>query len=321
MARLTLTAAANKLLEQDNILVLCHRYPDGDTIGSAFALGFALRKLGKKVNVMCGDIFPSVYSYIFENFEPEAMKEKFVVAVDVADRSMLGMLEKPYGDKVDLCIDHHGSNSFYAKDTYVDANSASAGEIIWALLPKLGVEADKQIANALYTAVSTDTGCFKYSNTTPKTLRTAAKLLDIGADGAKINTLMFDTMSMGRLKLERAALESIKFYCGGKIASVVLTSEMFESSGASEGDLEGLSSLPRKVEGVVVGIFLRETANGYKASVRTHQPANACTICKQFGGGGHSAAAGSFIKADSVEEALDKIVEAAAMHLGEEYVG
>lgn len=321
MARLTLTAAANKLLEQDNILVLCHRYPDGDTIGSAFALGFALRKLGKKVNVMCGDIFPSVYSYIFENFEPEVMKEKFVVAVDVADRSMLGMLEKPYGDKVDLCIDHHGSNTGYAKDTYVDANSASAGEIIWALLPKLGVEADRQIANALYTAVSTDTGCFKYSNTTPKTLRTAAKLLDIGADGAKINTLMFDTMSMGRLKLERAALESIKFYCGGKIASVVLTNEMFENSGASEGDLEGLSSLPRKVEGVVVGIFLRETANGYKVSVRTHQPANACTICKQFGGGGHSAAAGSFIKADSVEEALDKIVEAAAKHLGEEYVG
>lgn len=321
MSRLTLTKTAEILLSKDNILVLCHRYPDGDTIGSAFALCRALRKLGKKANVMCGDIFPSVYSYIYSDFEQLDMKESFIVAVDVADKSLLGILEKPYGSKVDLCIDHHGSNGFYAKDTYVDASSASTGEIIWSLLPKLGVEADKDIANAIYTAISTDTGCFKYSNTTAKTFRTAAKLVDIGADVAKINTLMFDTMSMGRLKLERAALGSIKFYCGGKIASVSLTAQMFEESGASEGDLEGLSSLARKVEGVIVGVFVRDTGAGYKISVRTHPPANACEICKQFGGGGHNAAAGGFIKAGSIEEAVDTVINASAKHIGEEYVG
>lgn len=320
MARITLAGAAEKLLAADNILILCHRYPDGDTIGSAFALCRALRSLGKKSNIMCGDLFPPVYSYLYENFEPAEMKEKFVVAVDVADKSMLGLLEKVYSEKVDLCIDHHGSNSHYAKDWYVDAQSASTGEIIWALLPKLGVSADKYIADALYTAVSTDTGCFKYGNTTPRSLRTAAKLIDIGADSKNINTLMFDRMSAARVKLECAVLSTMRFFCGGRIAAAVLSEKMYEDAGASEGDLEGLSSVPRKVEGVICGIFLRETQGGYKASIRTHAPANACEICKKFGGGGHAEAAGAFVKAGSLDEALDKLVEAAAANIGAENV-
>lgn len=317
MAKISLKKAAERLLENDNILILCHRYPDGDTIGSAFALCLALREAGKTANVMCGDIIPAKYSYIYEELTPQDMREKFIVAVDVASAAMLGLLEKDYGEKVDLCIDHHGSNTGYAKEYFVDSKAAAAGEIIFRLIPLLGVELNKTMATALYTAICTDTGCFRHSNVTPSTMRAAAKLMEMDIDAYDVNRRMFETKTRARLAMERSAIEAMTYRMGGRIAVMPVTAKMIEDAGISEGDMEGLSSMPRQVEGVRIGIMLREVKDGIKISVRSVPGIDASAMCARLGGGGHPAASGCFIKGASMEEAVDKIVEIAEAALGE----
>lgn len=317
MAKISLKKAAERLLENDNILILCHRYPDGDTVGSAFALCLALRAAGKTANVMCGDIIPAKYGYIYEDIKPQEMREKFIVAVDVATPELLGLLEKDYGSKVDLCIDHHGTNSGYAKEYFVDSKAAAAGEVIFRLLPYLGVELTQPIAMALYTAICTDTGCFRYSNVTANTMRVAAKLMETGIDAYSVNRRMFETKSRERLAIERSAIEAMTYRKGGRMAVMPVTAKMLEDAGVSEGDIEGLSSMPRQIEGVQVGIMLREVVGGIKISVRSVPGVDASAICGRLGGGGHSAAAGCFIKGASMEEAVDRIIESAEAALGE----
>lgn len=317
MAKISLKRAAERLLENDNILILCHRYPDGDTIGSAFALCLALREAGKKANVMCGDIIPAKYSYIYGEITPQDMRERFIVAVDVASAEMLGLLEKDYGTKVDLCIDHHGSNTGYAKEYFVDSGAAAAGEVIFRLIPMLGVEISSAMATALYTAICTDTGCFRHSNVTPNTMRTAAKLMEMNIDSYGINRRMFETKTRARVAMERSAIEAMSYRLDGRIAVMPVTQKMIEEAGISEGDMEGLSSMPRQIEGVQIGIMLREVKDGIKISVRSVPGIDASALCARLGGGGHPAAAGCFIKGAVMEMAIDKIVEAAEAALGE----
>ena len=314
MARLTVAKAAQMLLAQDRIIILCHRYPDGDTVGSAFALCRALRGLGKKANVMCGDILPTKFDYIFKDIEPDKMTERYVVAVDVADPGLLGVLQKDYGARVDMCIDHHASNRMYAKDTLLDDAASATGEIIYELLKPLGAELTQDIALALYTAISTDTGCFRYSNVTPRTHRITAKLLETGIDAHEVNRVMFETKSHARMELEKMLLESLDYRMDGQIVMMTLTESMIDETGVCEGDIDGLSAIPRGIEGVKVGVMLREVSNGYKISVRTMRGVNACEICKRLGGGGHAAAAGCFIKG-SIDEAKDKMLEASVSEL------
>ena len=316
MAMISLTKAANRLLENDNILILCHRYPDGDTIGSAFALCRALRSKGKKANVICGDIMPPKYRYMFDDIEPQDMRERFIVAVDVATPELLGVLEKDYGKRVDLCIDHHGTNTGYAKETYVDKTASAAGEIVFRMLPILGVELTEKIAVSLYTAISTDTGCFRYSNVTAKTHRIAAKLIETGINAYRVNQAMFETKSHARIKLERGLMESLTMKMGGRVAIITLTEKMVNDAKACESDIEGLSAIPRKIEGVEAGFMLREVKDGVKISARTVPGIDASAICEQLGGGGHPAAAGGFVRG-SVEEAFDAVLEAAEKVMGE----
>lgn len=316
MHMISLTKAANRLLENEEILILCHRYPDGDTIGSAFALCCALRSIGKKCNVICGDIMPQKYGYMFEDIEPDNIRERFIVAVDVATPELLGVLEKDYGGRVDLCIDHHGTNSGYAKETFVDSNAAAAGEIIFRMLPLLGVELNDKIALALYTAISTDTGCFRYSNVTANTHRIAAKLIETGINAFRVNQVMFETKSRARIELERGIMDSLTMKMDGRVAIITLTQKMIADAKACESDIEGLSAIPRKIEGVEAGFMLREVSGGVKISARTVPGIDASAICARIGGGGHPAAAGGFVKG-TVEEALDAVLDAAAAVMGE----
>lgn len=299
MKKTSVKQAANLLLNNDKYLILCHRYPDGDTIGSAFALCRALRTLGKKANVMCADIIPSKYSYIFSDLEGESFRTENVIAVDVADTKLLGQsVEKEYGNKVFLCIDHHGSNTGYAQNLLLDSSAAAAGEVIWRLIKQLGVKPDIKMGEAIYTAISTDTGCFRYSSTTAQTLRLAAELVAMGVNAAPINKLMFETKSKARIEIERGLFKNLEYWFDGKVAVVSLTSDMIESAGAGEGDLENIASIPIQIEGVLVGITFRQCDGGYKVSVRSVQGISACDICKNFGGGGHVVASGCTISGD-----------------------
>lgn len=306
---ITLESAAKTLLSKDKILILTHRSPDGDTIGSGYALAMALRKLGKNVKVDCTDPFPEKYSYFTDKLEKLEFDEEFVVSVDIADTKLLGEKLSDYADKIDLCIDHHGSNTKYAKEYYVEASAAAAAQVIAKLIRLMNVEFDKDIANAIYTGITTDTGCFRYTNVTAETHRIAADMIDCGAESGMINRLMFETKSRSRLEIERRVMDSIQFYLDGRCAIAYATVDMMKESGAVDSDMEGVSSLPRQIEGVMAGITLREKNNGkFKVSVRTTDELDASAICANFGGGGHKAAAGCMITG-TLNEAIEQIIE------------
>lgn len=306
---ITLESAAKTLLSKDKILILTHRSPDGDTIGSGYALAMALRKLGKSVKVDCTDPFPEKYSYFTDKLEKLEFDEEFVVSVDIADTKLLGEKLSDYADKIDLCIDHHGSNTKYAKEYYVEASAAAAAQVIAKLIRLMNVEFDKDIANAIYTGITTDTGCFRYTNVTAETHRIAADMIDCGAESGMINRLMFETKSRSRLEIERRVMDSIQFYLDGRCAIAYATIDMMKESGVVDSDMEGVSSLPRQIEGVMAGITLREKNNGkFKVSVRTTDELDASAICANFGGGGHKAAAGCMITG-TLNEAIEQIIE------------
>lgn len=285
-------SAASFLKENDNFTILTHAHPDGDTLGSGFGLCLALRALGKKANVVNNEELPPKFRYL--EIDSQDFEEKTVIAVDIADVSLMGNdIRDKYETRVDLNIDHHGSNRLFAGLNYVDSSAAAAAQIVFELVELLGVEVTPQIADCLYTGISTDTGCFRYANVTPATHRVAARLMEMGADAAKINVKMFETKTRTYAALERLALDGMQFFYDGRCALITITREMFAQSGSDENECDGIAAISRQIEGVLVGVTMRERRNGtFKASVRTHDPVDASAICAKLGGGGHPNAAG-----------------------------
>ncbi|MBQ7107894.1 MAG: bifunctional oligoribonuclease/PAP phosphatase NrnA [Clostridia bacterium] len=322
---ITLFETAEFLSGKDNFLILTHQNPDGDTLGSGFGLAMILDKLGKKSTVICSDEIPKKYEY-FTSLAPQnadLQKALTVIAVDVADTKLLGDLEEKYADKVELCIDHHVSNVGYAKATYLDGSAAANCECIYELAKLLGVEVDANMALALYTGISTDTGCFRFSNTTAKTHRIGADLIELGIDSAEINRVMFETKSRIRVELERMALDAMQFHFNNRCAVIVITREMYEKTGCKDEDLEGITAIPRSIEGVIVGVTLREREQGgFKISVRTYPPVDASAICKRVGGGGHIRAAGCQLGAEySTEDAVKEMLKHVKAVMEESFAG
>ena len=297
------------LKEYDNYLILSHRSPDGDTLGSAFALKRALDILGKKSMVRCNDKMADKFSYLWQNLDNSEIKFDKIIAVDVADRKLLGEdFEAKYGDNVFLCIDHHLSNREYAEHLLLE-DRAAAAVVIYETICQLGVEITPEIASCVYTGLATDTGCFMYSNTTPTVHRIAAEVMEKGADYVLINRLMFETRTLSYIRLEQMAVASIESHFDGKCAIMTITQEMFRTSGSNESECDGIASIPRKIEGVKVGVTIREQTNGkYKVSLRTVEPFDAAKICGNFGGGGHHAAAGCEFDC-SLEDAKKQLLE------------
>lgn len=292
--RIDLKETAEFLLENDNYLLLCHVSPDGDTVGSATALARGLISKGKKVNIKCGDKFGKDFSFMFEGLElTEADEYDHIVAVDVADPKLLGLeFEGLYGSDVELCIDHHASNVLYAEKICLQPDSASVAEMIYLLLKEMDVEITPVIASCLFTGVSTDTGCFRYSNTTVRTFRIASELVEAGADSYNIIQVFFETKTKTYASLEKLALDSMKFFFDDQCAIICVTQDMYKKSGSDETETVKLANLPRQVEGVKVGVLLKELKDGsFKASLRTHGEIDASAIAGRLGGGGHAGAA------------------------------
>lgn len=292
--RIDMRETANLLKQNNNILFLCHKHPDGDTLGSASALAHALIAMGKAVRIECNDPIPKDFDFMFEGIENSAFEPEFIAAVDIADTKLLGTeLEAKYGKCINLCIDHHSSNILYAEKVFLDGASASTAEMVYLLLGELGADITPLIASCLFTGVSTDTGCFRFSNTTVRTFEIASKLAALGADTYNIIQVFFETKTKTYAALERLALDSMRFYFSDRCALICVTQDMYEKSGSDESETDRLANLPRQVEGVLVGITMRELKDGsFKASVRTHGDIDASEICKRLGGGGHKGASG-----------------------------
>lgn len=302
---------AELLQKKDNILILTHKNPDGDTLGCGVALCRVLQGLGKNARVENSDIIPKRYSYLFEDLKVMEFEPEFIVAVDIADTKLLGeRLEGLYSDRVDLCIDHHGSNREFAKELYLRSEDGAASLSLYRIIKKMGVPVTPQIATALYTGLSTDTGCFRYSNASSECYRVAAELIDSGADSARINVLMFETKPLSYFRLLTEVLAGMRTFCDGRVIVLKVTRDMFDRTGATPDQCDAIAAMSRQVEGALCGITMKEKqGGGYKLSLRTHEPLDAAQLCGLLGGGGHARAAGCDSGEDE-EESLKVLIEA-----------
>ena len=310
MKKLTRSECADILLAHDHYAIVTHRRPDGDTIGSSALLCMGLRQLGKNAHILENPEITPKYKHLHQGLTKSAAEEgDFVVSVDVASSNMLPDCFKTL--IYDLRIDHHGNATSFTPVELVEPGAAACGEIVYWVLQEMGAELDIPMANALYTAVSTDTGCFRYANTTADTFPVASSCAKAGAEVFQINQALFETNSLARLKVQAYMLEHATFLQDGKIAICPLPKAVEVECGANEDDLDNISGFPRTIEGVKLAVTIREEGtNRVKMSVRAVPGQDAAALCAKFGGGGHKGAAGA-----SMSMSLDEAVEAVIAEL------
>ena len=307
MKNLTRSETARILLAHDNYAIVTHRRPDGDTLGSSALLCMGLRQLGKNAHILENPEITPKYTHLHQGLcKPEAAAGDFVVSVDVASENMLPDCFKALS--YDLRIDHHGSATPFTPVELVEPGAAACGEIVYGLLTEMGAELDIPMANALYTAISTDTGCFRYANTTADTFAAASACAKAGAEVFAINQALFETNSLARLKVQAYMLENAIFLQDGKIAICPLPKAVEKNCGAGEDDLDNISGFPRTIEGVKLAVTIREEGTErVKMSVRAVPGQDASALCAKFGGGGHKGAAGASMN-KTMEEAVAAVI-------------
>lgn len=298
---------AKLLKQQDKILLITHRDPDGDTCGSAAALCSALRRLGKEAFLIRNPGYTrKVLPYLAPYLAPEDYAPSCHVSVDVATERMF---PPDFEGKVFLCIDHHATNSHYGENELVRGEKSSCGEIVLELIKSLCGSVTEEEATLLYIAVTTDTGCFQYANTGSQTLAAASELLRLGAKQYEVSQLFFRKVSNARLMLEGMIYSGMRFYREGRLAFAVITREMIRRSGATKDDFDDLASLAGRSEDSVLNVTIREQEDGSsRVSVRSNPGINSSAICAAFGGGGHDMAAGCNIAAPP-EKAIELLLE------------
>lgn len=314
MAPLTIREAADRLRSMDHILLLTHRRPDGDTIGSAAALCLGLRQQGKTAYTAENAELTPRYASLLSGLTPPAdFVPAAVVSIDIAAPDLVPDAMQPLLARLDLVIDHHPGNRLACPYRHIDGSAGACGEIIFDLLSLLGVSLTPGIAQALYVAVSTDTGCFQYSNTTGHSHRVAAACLEAGADAGTLNHVLFGVKSRPRLAAEALLTDTMRYEAGGQIALAVLRLADIQRLGATADDLDNIASLTRSIEGVDIGILVKETPYGCKVSVRTGG-SDAAAIAGAVGGGGHLRAAGADYHG-TLEDAVSLLLEKAREEL------
>lgn len=308
---MTIQEAAVFLAARDNLLILTHVRPDGDTIGCAAGLCRALRQTGKNAFVLENPEVTALFAPYLEGLTagPEFHPDT-VVSVDIAARSLFPENAKPYLDRVDLAIDHHPSQEFFAKETCLDSGAAACGQIVYEIVKQFAPITPK-LGEALYVAVATDCGCFQYSNTDAAAHRAAAQLMDSGFDPYPVNRRHFRTKTFKRLKLESLLVQGLELRDGGQTALVFLTRSMVEAVEAGERDMDDISAFVGQIEGVKNGVTLKETPDGHvKISLRTDPgDLNASAVCARLGGGGHAAAAGAMVEG-TMEQVRQRVIDA-----------
>lgn len=304
---LSVKETAALLQSFDNVLILTHVRPDGDTVGCAAALCAALRSLGKTAYLLPNPGLTDTTAPFFRPYEaPEGFVPEKIVSTDIATLGLLPENAKPYGDKIDLAMDHHVSFEHFAKANIVRPEAGACGELLYDILVELKC-INAETAALLYLAVSTDTGCFAYGNTTARTHAVTAALMETGIDVYPINKTFFGTKTRRRMALEADMLVNADYFDSGRSVFLYVPMSLMERLHATETDAEDLSSLGRQIEGVDCAVTFRELRpDVWKLSVRTDKRVNATKVCARMGGGGHPAAAGCTVEAplNEVKEAV-----------------
>ncbi len=309
---LTVQQTAELLRSFDNILILTHVRPDGDTVGCAAALCAGLRTLGKTAYLLPN---PGLTNTTAPYFAPYSAPEDFVpekvVSTDIATVNLFPENAKPYIGRIDLAIDHHPSFEGFGKANIVRPEAAACGELIYDILRELG-PITPEMALPLYVAVSTDTGCFAYNNTTANTHAVAAALIAAGIDYKTVNKVFFRTKTRKRMALEADMLSNMEFFDRERVVFLYVPMSLMQRLEATESDAEELSSLGGQIEGTDCAVTFRELRpDVWKMSVRTGERINATRVCAMLGGGGHAAAAGCTVEAP-LDEVKRRILESIA---------
>ena len=318
--RLTLSETAARLPAGELVLILFHRHPDGDAVGSGFALKLLLEAMGCTVYCVCEDEVPERLRFLTEGLQDSIKQENLpadftpsrIISVDTASPAQAGTLYPCYEGRFDLMIDHHAKGETYA-DGYIDGYASSAGELVFRLsrelvtsgrLPAIPAGVDR----LLYAAISSDTGCFRYSNASPETHRAAAALLEAGFDSADLNHRLFGVKSYKLLQAEKVGFDRLRLYADGKLGIVAMPFDLMEQYGFTDEHLGTLVDVARGLQGVQVAVAIRQPkAEGiYRVSMRSSCEVDVAAICAEFGGGGHIKAAGCTVSCD---DGMDKVVE------------
>lgn len=303
---------------RDSFLVVSHVQPDGDAISSTVVVGWLLHKLGKSAILINEGELPSRLSYLhlFPNIisyrqSPPQQTYDAVIAVDCADFRRIGGTADCFAEEAKLLnIDHHPTNKGFGAVNVIRDNAAATVEILYDLIERAGIELDLDCATAIYTGLLTDTGGFRYSNTSPRVMEIASKLLAVGVSGHKLADHLLEKMTLAKLNLLKLSLNRLTFSDDLKIGWVLIGKDDLASTGAVPEDLEGIVNYALNVDGVEVGILFKETSDGaVKASLRSAGKADVAAIAQSFGGGGHVRAAGCRLECP-LEAAPSLLVEA-----------
>jgi phosphoesterase RecJ-like protein len=297
-----LEQAKRFILEEDDFLVVSHVQPDGDAASSTIAIGLILRKLNKSYLMVNEDKIPIKFDYLsgYELIQHAAVmnlntrRYRNIITVDCADFSRIGVIHSWFDDNpVILNIDHHPTNDKYGTISLIQVEAAATVEILFHLIEALGVEWDRQLADCIYTGLLTDTGGFRYSNTSPKVMKIASRMLEFGVEGHKLAEHLLERIAYSHIFLLKRALSSLSFAANNRIGWMLVSQEDITESQANNEDLEGLVNYPRNIEGVEVGLLFKEAGhNTVKVSFRSAGAIDVATIAQRLGGGGHTRAAG-----------------------------
>jgi len=313
----SLQAASELLKVYDNYLIVAHERPDGDAVGSCEALRLALSEIGKNAVCVCSSKVPSYLRFICENefIAPDSLDKlpayDKIIAVDTASSELLGSVFAPLADRIFIKFDHHRTGSDFADYNYTDPEASAAGEVIYTLASYLGTQNPK-IGAACYMAVASDTGCFRYSNTTSKTFAIASEIAEAGIDTSGINLKLFENKSYDQIIATSLGLCEMRLLCEGQAAFVMITNEFKKKRQLRDEHFTEVASSMREIEGVELSAVLHQVDGNdetFRLSVRSKEKIDCAAFCATFGGGGHLRASGATITAASPEDAEKKILD------------
>lgn len=295
----------SKLKTAQHIVILPHVNADGDALGSSLALAIILDKLGKRVRIYLEEAIPDIYGFLpwkelAEVYAEESEQADVAVALDTGDRERLGRRAAVLDSaNITINLDHHTTNNFFAAFNYVDAGASAVGEIIYHLIRLLGEKLTPNAALCLYTAIATDTGGFRYSNTTAVTHQIAGDLIKNGVDVAEISRVLFETTTLQKTRLMGLTIQTLELLEEGKVAFLTVTEDMLRQAGAREEDCDGLVNLGRNIAGVEASALFKQRVNGeVKVNLRSKKHLDVASIAARYGGGGHVRAAGFTVNED-----------------------
>ena len=295
--KIDLKQALDIITAPKRTLVLCHKNPDPDTLGSAFALKHILEYFGSAVDVASCDKPSSKFSFITGGDDLSYTDKNYerIIAVDVASPMQLGELSF-LAPRVDLTIDHHAMNTRFSK--YYEDLGASCAEIIFSFYKALGIKLPKHFFECIYAGMSGDTGGFRYSNVTARSMEYGAEIISHGIDHAEINRIIFESKTLGEIKAQKLTFEKMELLCDGCLAVILMTNEMKEKNGIKDEDISDIVNSIRSIEGVLVAVSIKQNSKDpqkYAISSRANCDIDVSSVCKMLGGGGHTRASGATV--------------------------